>query len=732
MRRRRYASLAAALIAAALLLPLGLTQPRPIEDLRNFIFDFFQRAAPRKRNPDTPVRIVAIDEASVAAIGQWPWPRSRLAQLVDRLQALGAGTIAFDFLFAETDRLSVESLLPYVGDAALRTRLARALSGAKTHDAAFAEAIGRAPVVLGAMLGDAGSGEAPQKAGFAFVGDPATPFLVSFPAIVAPLDALAAQAKGIGATNWLPDHDQIVRRVPLLSAARGGVIPSLALEALRVAQGASTYVVRASNASGETAFGLATGVNAIKVGDFEIPTGPAADVRPRYAYRDATRDLSAASVLLGGVDRKEVEGRIIFIGATGAGLGDIRATPLEAAIAGVDVHAQVIESLIDGALLTRPDWAAGLEFIVAAFSFAVVMALLFLTTPAISAAMGLIGVAGVFGGSYYCFVARGLLLDPGFPSLVVIGGYLVGAFALWRQEKAARSHVHLAFGKYLSPAVVARLVENPERLALGGETRELTVLFSDLRNFSRISEGMSARELTQFMNAYLTPVTDAILECEGTVDKYMGDAVLAFWNAPLDVPDHARKAVTAALRIRAAIALFNTQRRAAERSDVAMGLGLAFGDCNVGNMGSTRRFDYSVLGDTANLASRLEGASKFFKTDIIAAGTVREAAPDFAWLDFGEIVVVGRAQTARVYALAGDAAVAASPEFSAWRRAHDAMRAAYDARGFREAAAAAAALAGRLPPAWTGAYGAMEHRFSALAETEVDENWSPVWTLDSK
>jgi adenylate cyclase len=732
MKKRRYASLISVLAAAALILPLGALQPRAIEDLRNSIFDAYQRAAPRPRSADSPARIVAIDEASVAAFGQWPWPRDRLAQLVDRLVELGAAAIAFDFLFAEPDRLSVESLVPFVSDPTLRTRLSRALAGAQSHDAIFAQSIARAPVVLGAMLGDAGAGEAPQKAGFAFVGDPPTAFLERYPAIVTPLAALAAPAKGVGATNWAPDHDQIVRRVALLSAARGGVAPALALEALRVAQGASTIVVRSSNASGETAFGRATGVNAIKVGEFQIQTGPAADVRPRYGYRDAARDISAAAVLRGAVDRAEIEGRIVFVGATAASLGDIRATPLEPVIAGVDVHAQVIESLIDGALLSRPDWALGLEFVVAALSFIAVTALLFLTTPAISAAMGVIGVIGVFAASYRLFATQGLLIDPGFPALAVAISYLVGSFVLWRQEKTARRHVHLAFGKYLSPAVVDRLVDQPERLALGGETRELTVLFSDLRNFSRISEGLTARELTQFMNAYLTPITDAILECEGTIDKYMGDAVLAFWNAPLDVPNHARKAATAALRMRAEIAAFNIARAAQNSSDVAMGCGLALGDCNVGNMGSTRRFDYSVLGDTVNLASRLEGASKFFKTDIVAAGSVQQGAPDFAWLDLGEIVVVGRAAPARVFALAGGPDVAASAEFAAWRDAHAAMRAQYESRDFKAAAESAALLAASRPPAWRAAYLGMEKRFLDLADRPIEEIWSPVWTLDSK
>ena len=331
------------------------------------------------------------------------------------------------------------------------------------------------------------------------------------------------------------------------------------------------------------------------------------------------RDISAKDVLDGRVPRDEIEGRIVFVGALATGLGDVRATPLEPVVPGVDVHAQIVESIASGALLSRPDWAPGLEFVVAVAAFVADHG------PALRRAAARLG--GVRAARRRGPFRRRLLSVrssaaccsiPPYPSLAIIGGYLFGAVTLWRAETSARRHVRQAFGKFVAPAVVDRLAEHPERLVLGGETRELTVLFSDLRNFSGISEGMSARELTQFMNEYLTPMTDAILEAEGTIDKYMGDAVLAFWNAPLDIDDHPRKAVQAALTMREALVSLNRRRAAGRASSgndaqpAAMGLGLNLGPCSVGNMGSIRRFDYSILGDTVNLASRLEGASKGF------------------------------------------------------------------------------------------------------------------------
>jgi adenylate cyclase len=738
MWKRRHAYLISLGLAAALALPWGLLQPPLLDDLRNFVFDSYQRIEPRPHDPETPARVVGVDEASLAAFGQWPWPRARLAELVDRLRDLGAAAIAFDFIFAEPDRSSLENFALAISDARARRELARIIAGSPGNDQLFARSLARAPVVLGVTLAAAGAPNAPKKAGFAYAGDDPAPFVPAFAAVVAPLATLSESAKGLGATNWLPDRDQIVRRVQLLGSVGGSLVPALALEALRVAQGESTIVIRASNASGQTAFGRKTGVNAIKAGAFEIATGAGAEVRPRYRRTQAVREISAAAVLRGETPRQEIEGRIVFVGALAAGLGDIRATPLEPAVPGVDIHAQIIESIAAGALLSRPDWAPGLEFFVALSAFAGAMTLLFAAPPFVSAAAGLLAVAALFGGSFYLFDAQGLLLDPAYPSLTIIGGYLVGAFTRWRLEQAGKRHIREAFGKFVAPAVVDRLAENPERLVLGGETRELTVLFSDLRGFSAMSEGLSARELTQFMNDYFTPMTDVILDCEGAIDKYVGDAILAFWNAPLDVADHPRKAVTAALRMRAALAAFNAARASAARAAgrehwrAAMGLGLNLGPCNVGNMGSIKRFDYSILGDTVNLASRLDGVCKMFNTDIIVSSAVREAAPDFAWLDLGRVIVLGRAAPASIHALAGGAEFARGSAFQAWREAHDRMRAHYEAARFAEAAAAASSHGAGVAEPWRALYMVMEQRFAALNSAGAREGWSSIWSLGGK
>ncbi|MDI9849555.1 adenylate/guanylate cyclase domain-containing protein [Rhodoblastus sp. 17X3] len=720
---------------------LGLSRPDFLADLRNSVFDRFQRLDPAGFDPDSPVRVAAIDERSLGALGQWPWPRTRLAELTDRLREMGAAAVAFDVVFAEPDRLNPDSLAALLPNDTETQALAEKLARTPSNDSRFATALAKAPSVLGlSFLSAVGSAppaapRMPPKAGFAMAGDDSAAFFPAFAGIAAPLPTLADAAAGLGAINWIPDHDQVVRRVPLVARLGDHLFPALSLEALRLASGASTIVVRGSNASGQSDFGARTGVNAIKIGDLTIPTDGQGAIRPRFSLSDPRRMISIAALLRGEVAEDEIKGRIVLVGPTAAGLGDIKATPLEAAAPGVEIHAQILEQMLSGALLARPDWSPGAE-LVAALLLTLLMALILpALSPLAGGAAGALIVAGLFGGAFMAFSKSGLLLDPAQPSLSVSWQTLTGLLALWRAEIASRRHIQTAFGKYLSPVVVERLAEQPERLALGGETRELTVMFADLRDFTKLSEGLDAQEVTRLMNAFLTPMTEAILAAEGTIDKYIGDAIMAFWNAPLDVADHPRLAVAAALAMRSALEALNRARQENAGGDVLplrMGIGLNLGPCSVGNMGSARRFDYSALGDNVNLASRLEGASKAYGVDIIAAQAVAERAPDAAWLDLGGLAVKGRAAPTRVLALAGDAALAATEAFQAWRRAHTDMLSAYHAVDFARAARIAETLEASAAPDWRALYRVFKTRFTALAEEERSEAPAALLALDAK
>lgn len=716
-----------------------VTQPRLAIDLQNLVFDSYQRISPRLYDPESPVRIVDIDDESLERLGQWPWPRTILAELVSRLRAGGAAVTAFDVGFAEADRNSPETILAGIAPGPTRDAIERELILSETNDTLFARELANGPVVLGAILVDRPRNTSySPKFGMSEAGDPAVPFLSPYQGVVLPLAMLSDSAAGVGALNWVPDRDQIIRKVPLFFALDSKAVPSLVAESLRIGQGAQGYIVRSSNASGQYAFGRSTGINTVKIGQLQIVTGSASDVRPRFSATEPRRFIPAWKILADQVAKDEIEGRIIFIGTSAAGLRDQRATPIDASVPGVEVHAQLIENILDDKVLIRPDWALGLELLVTIVLSMFIATALPITSPLVGALGGGILALSISYTSFEAFETKGLLLDAIVPSLT--GGlvYLSGIFYLWRQEKAQRRYVRSAFGKYVSPAVVEQLVNNPDKLAIGGETRVLTVMFVDLRSFTTISEGMDAPAITKFMNEYLTPLTDIIIEENGTVDKYMGDAIMAFWNAPLDDANHARNAVAAALRMRDALAQLNLGWQAVDEAAgrkpklVKFGIGLNTGPCSVGNMGSLRRFDYSAMGDSVNLASRLESASKQYGIDILVNETTMVAAPSFAWLEVDRLRVKGKTASTTVFGLMGDATLNKNPLIGSWLSQHAMYLQALKRHDLHEAVAMIEPLSKMAPPQVGDLYARLKDYLALLLDRGVPADWDGARSLDEK
>ncbi|UOM34068.1 CHASE2 domain-containing protein [Acuticoccus sp. I52.16.1] len=636
-----------------------------LQRLRTIVFDEYQNLHPRQYDLDAPVRIIAIDEESLDRLGQWPWPRSRVADLVDRLTEMGAAAIGLDILFAEADRMSPDNIARLMPEGPERERVAAALQGVPRGDDMLAVSLQNAPAVVGVLL-EAGAGpgvDAPQadrgftdpKAGFAFAGDPPDQFLPHFGRINGPLPGLAQAALGLGALNWLPGTDQIVRTVPLLFHAEDGVyMPGLAAETLRVAQQASGFVVRSSNASGQTSFGAHTGINAVKIGAFAVPTTRDGSVLMHYTPHEAARLIPAWWVLEGLVDPDEIAGRIILVGATATGLFDLQATPIDVAIPGIEINAQLIEQIVEGVWLERPDWAEGLELVVF-----IVLAVLFgfvsgLFSPQTAVLVGVATIGLVFAGSYAAFVRAGLFLDPSYPSLA--SAVTLFATTAWVavRERRDRRWVRDAFSRYVSRDVVENLAQDPARLTLGGEMRPMTILFTDIRGFTTIGETMDAQALTAYLNAFLTEMTGVILAHRGTIDKYMGDAIMAFWNAPLDDFAHAAHACETALHMLDALEAFNA-RSGGALPETAIGIGLNTGVCCVGNLGASQRFDYSVIGDDVNIASRLESQTKTYGLPILVGPrTAEQARPAgylFALVD--KVKVKGKTEAIDVFGLIG-------------------------------------------------------------------------------
>ncbi|MEP3049168.1 MAG: adenylate/guanylate cyclase domain-containing protein [Roseibium sp.] len=675
------------LVAVVACLVLGLmtglrtVNPDFLTSIRELTLDNYQRLKPRDYEA-APVRIVDIDEASIAEIGQWPWPRTKLAEMVNTLTRMGAAAIVFDVVFAEPDRTSPEQIrssLPATTDPAVLNTL-RTLPD---HDKSFAASMKEAPVVLGFAITTTTNGATPiKKAGIAFAGDNPADFLLPYPAALPSLNVLQNNATGIGSISISQDdREGIVRRVPMIVSDGTDIFPGLATEALRVAQGASGLIIRSTGSSNETATGEPA-VTDVKIGAFTVPTTKSGELWIYYTLDYPDRYLSARDLLdpaKSNIALPLVEGQIVLVGTSAAGLRDIRATSLGELVPGVSIHAQALEQIINQDFLSRPDWADGLEVLITFTVGAIVI----LALPAIgsigTALLGAIIAMCLVGGSLYLFWEKGLLIDPIYPSISSFFVFTAATALLYFLTEREKRFVRQAFGQYLSPDLVTQLENAPEQLALGGEIRPMTILFMDIRGFTPISEQLTPTELVSFLNTLLSPLSDAIQVEGGTIDKYIGDSIMAFWNAPLSVPDHAEKACRASLamlnvvdELNAADA-FGFKARNLKTQNVKIGIGLNSGDACVGNMGSARRFNYSVIGDAVNIASRIESSCKAVGAELLVSNETRHQNPDFAYLEAGEILLKGKTEPVKLFALLGDNELRESENFQKLVNVHQSL-----------------------------------------------------------
>ncbi len=733
-----YAVLVLAILGGATL--VRIADPFFVQALRLIAFDSYQKLGPASYDPDLPVRIVDVDEESLAKIGQWPWPRTVMAKLLDTLGGDGAAVVAFDILFSEPDRTSLEQALKQMTPeeaAALEPLIA----GKSSHDAQFAVAIGQNPTVLATALSSHASPPPPLKAGFATVGDDPKNFVPTFAGANDNLPILDDASAGIGSINWLPDRDQVVRRIPLIYRVGDQYVPTLTTEALRVAFQAGSYVLKGSNASGETAFGQQTGLNHIRVGEIEIPTDADGGIWIHFRPHDQRAYVPAWKVLAGEADPDSFAGRIVLVGTSAPGLIDLRATPLDAAIPGVEIHAQAIEQILLGAQgapsLSRPDYFFALEIVLTlvlglAFSFVIPR-----VKPLTSGVLGVAAMGSLLIGGWLAFDKLGLLLDPTYPAATVFLLVAGASTYVFRQTERQRGEVRRAFSYYVSPMVVSEIIAHPDKLELGGAVRELTLLFCDVRNFTSISETMTAHELTTFINNLLTPLSEIILTNRGTIDKYMGDAIMAFWNAPLDDADHARHACQSAIAMVGRMKALNEEWRAAAVAagkpykDVAIGIGINSGDCCVGNLGSVQRFDYSAIGDDVNVASRLEGQSKTYGVPIVIGESSRDQLPDAKAIELDLMRVKGKVHPARIYTLY-EALDGPEDGFERLMPRHAAMLEAYRGRDWDGAEAAIARCESVGVARLAALYAVYRGRIAEWRETPPPPDWDGTFTATSK
>ena len=595
-----------AFLTLAALMLWGLKDPFVKETARLKSFDLIQKYDTPTMSED--VVIVEIDEKSIEQNGQWPWKRTVLADVIWRLREAGAGIIVLPILFSEEDRLG--------GD----MDLAQAL------------------VQNGIVIAQAGTTQTNRNAvprGVAKIGDP-LPWLFEWPGMLGPIPLLGDNVDGVGVVNTTPEIDGVVRRLPLLMRVGDEVYPSVALEVIRVAVGDPSYQVKASEG----------GVIALRVPKFKtIKTDQYARIWLRW-----NKQFEKISIT---DDFSSVAGKTVIIGNTAEGISTIIATPNGEQYSHTAM-AVSLQTVINGENIVRLDTATFLEY-VAAGVLAVIIILLAGFAPYWLVGAVLLTVwSGTAYGAYFYFVKHLQLWDASWIILVTTITGFHAVFNRFVKEFSLKQQIKKQFEHYLAPAMVKKLQKDPSLLKLGGETRTMTFMFSDIRGFTPISEKYKGNPegLTKLINRFLTRMTDIIIKNGGTIDKFMGDCIMAFWNAPIDDPEHEENAVQAALEMQEELKTLNAELSKENLPNINIGIGINTGEALVGNMGSNQRFDYSVIGDAVNLASRLESSSKTLgKTLVVGENTVKAAKYNYTFEYVDEITVKGKSEAIKVYTI---------------------------------------------------------------------------------
>lgn len=724
-----------------------------VGQLRMNVFDTYQRIEPRQYQ-DVGVRIVDIDDKSLAELGQWPWPRTRLAELVYRLRMAGATVVGFDVIFAEPDRTSPSRVIGDWPQDDNTAKIRELATGLPDHDALFAQFIGGVgQIVTATQLTNNPLVTIPRQVGnFSVAGSQGRNIAEYIPTLAGAttnLPAIEDAAAGNALINVTPGADGVVRRVPLLLALDAEqpligkpVYPTLSMEMLRVMQDApKTMNVRLSGASGAASWTTSDGVDAIRVGQLTIPSDATGNMWVYFTGHQQDRYVSASDVMNDKLPKGALQDTAVLIGTSAAGLLDLRSSPLNPVLPGVEVHAEMLEQMLLQQFLSRPYWASQAEtlaLVIVGLFFVIAIPRLGPLWPAV---IGVAVIAGAIGFSWWAFRQHHMLIDPLYASLSTILVYLSGSLIGFMRTEGEKRQVRGAFSTYLSPALVEQLAQHPERLKLGGEMRDMTLLFCDVRGFTTISESYKSdpQGLTQLINRLLTPLTGCILQRDGTIDKYMGDCIMAFWNAPLDVPLHPEKACEAALAMFVSLRALNAEREAEAHAEgrpflpLNIGIGINTGTCVVGNMGSDQRFDYSVLGDAVNLASRLEGQSKNYGVDIvIGQDSAVTVSNRFAVLQLDLIAVKGKSEAVEIFTVLGDRDLRDSNDFAELAQMHDAMIKAYRGQNWDQVETLLLSLRQNPVRDLSVLYDMYDERIAAFRKSPPGPDWDGVFVATSK
>jgi adenylate cyclase len=672
-----------ALLTLVLIVGIRIVDPAFVESVRLRYFDTLITAkAPTENNIVT----VNIDEASLDKLGQWPLPRAEYAKIIKDLYDRDAGLVVLNVLMAEPDRTG--------------------------GDAVLANALKQYPVVLPSVP-SAKTKNTPKQPGSAVIGAEYADLIVQYPGLIANIRSLEASAVGVGIVNTLPEVDGVNRRLPMVVAVNGKLYPSLAMETLRVAAGDSTFQVKMTE----------IGVEKMRI--------PAIGAITTDNLGRVWVDLSqqSRSVSLTNLP-KDFGGAIVIVGPTAAGIANPIPTA-QGAIWPQEFQAMAIGTMINGVVIQRPDYADGAEIVVILVAG---LLLLFLTRwTYVGLASTVLLVAIGIGGSWFAYNSNLFLFDATAFVTAIILVALHAYGVKFVSEFLQKQQIKKQFGTYLSPAMVEKLQRNPELLQLGGETRELSIMFTDVRGFTSISEhyGKDVQGLTKIMNCYMTAMTAKIIENQGTLDKYIGDAQMAFWNAPLDDVDHAKNAVRTGLQMMGSLDAFNQEVTAEGIPAFGMGLGINTDTVVVGNMGSDQRFDYTCLGDGVNLAARLEGQSKPYGVKIVLGPKTAQLVKDeYFVLELDCIAVKGKKEGVTIYTVLGHRDTMNIDKGDV--QMHEAMLVLYRQQRFDQTIKFCQDLKGRFAGEMDHYYDAWIERCKEMKNVELPPDWDSVYRAVSK
>ena len=653
-----------ALLHASGAMPIGVLQR-----LDDIIYDGRLRAT-MPRTVDERIVIVDIDEKSLAEVGHWPWGRNRLGELVDELYVRQkVALLGFDVVFAEADESSGLKQLRQLAQTELRDQPGFAekvsqLQPSLDYDAIFANSLQQRRVVLGYYLTSEREGltsgvlPAPVMEKEQLQGRPIR--FTSWSGYGSNIPQLAKATPMAGYFNSITDADGVVRSIPLIAEYKGKYYESLSLAMFRMLNGLPSVEpgfprdrFLSRSYQGLDSILLRQGQKTLSIPvDDRIATlvpfrGPGGAAAGSYRY------VSAADLLSRKVPPERLKGKIVLLGTTAPGLQDLRVTPVGEAYAGVEVHANVLSGLLDGKIFYKPDYAIGYEIVVLVLAGLTLAFALPLLSASRAVLVSVVVISLLVSLNFWLYLGAGLVLPLASALVMALTAFALNMSYGYFVESRSKRELANLFGTYVPPELVDEMVKDPTSYSMKATNKELTVMFCDMRGFTKMSERMEPTQLQELLNSVFSRLTDLIRANRGTIDKYMGDCVMAFWGAPVDTPNHAQLAVKTAIEMAAAVRAINEEHRASGIPEIGIGIGLNTGTMCVGDMGSDIRLAYTVIGDAVNLGSRLEGLSKAYGVEIVVSESTRRLAPDFGWQELDKVRVKGKEQAVAIFSPLG-------------------------------------------------------------------------------